>query len=77
MHHNFIFDLDQTLLDFHASEYKALRIVLEANGLPFSDEIYTVFKAFNKSHLIWNKTKIPQCIQPDFASYGRMLHGYM
>ena len=22
MHHNFLFDLDQTLLDFHASEYK-------------------------------------------------------
>ena len=28
MHYNFLFDLDQTLLDFHASEYKALGIVL-------------------------------------------------
>ena len=49
MHHNFLFDLDQTLLDFHASEYKALGIVLTANGLSFSDEIYRAFKAYNKS----------------------------
>lgn len=48
-HHNFLFDLDQTLLDFHASEYKALRIVLESHGLSFSDEIYQAFKAYNKS----------------------------
>ena len=47
MHHNFLFDLDQTLLDFHASEYKALGIVLRANGLSFSDEIYQGFKAYN------------------------------
>ena len=49
MHHNFLFDLDQTLLDFHASEYRALGIVLRANGLSFSDEIYRAFKAYNKS----------------------------
>ena len=49
MHHNFLFDLDQTLLDFHASEYKALDIVLRASGLSFSDEIYRAFKAYNKS----------------------------
>lgn len=28
MYKNFLFDLDQALLDFHASEYKALGIVL-------------------------------------------------
>ena len=49
MHHNFLFDLDQTLLDFHASEYKALGIVLKSNGLSFFDEIYQAFKACNKS----------------------------
>ena len=49
MHHNFLFDLDQTLLDFHASEYKALGIVLRARGLSFSDEIYRAFKAYNQS----------------------------
>lgn len=48
-HRNFLFDLDQTLLDFHATEQKALGIVLQANGLPFSDEIYRAFKAHNKS----------------------------
>ena len=51
MHHNFLFDLDQTLLDFHASEYKALGIVLTRNGLSFSDEIYQAFKAYNK--VLW------------------------
>ena len=49
MHHNFLFDLDQTLLDFHASEHKALGIVLRANGLSFSDDIYRAFKAYNKA----------------------------
>ncbi len=49
MHRNFLFDLDQTLLDFHASEYKALGIVLRTNGLAFSDEIYRAFKACNQS----------------------------
>ncbi len=49
MHHNLLFDLDQTLLDFHASEYIALGIVLRKNGLSFSDEIYQAFKTVNKS----------------------------
>lgn len=49
MHHNFLFDLDQTLLNFHASEYKALGIVLRENGLIFSDDIYDKFKVCNKS----------------------------
>jgi len=49
MHRNFLFDLDQTLLDFHASEYKALGIVLRENGLPFSEAIYQHFKAYNQS----------------------------
>ena len=45
----FLFDLDQTLLDFHASERKALEIVIRENGLSFADEIYREFKAYNKS----------------------------
>ena len=49
MYRYFLFDLDQTLLDFHASEYKALGIVLKANGLSYSDEIYQDFKACNKA----------------------------
>jgi len=46
---NFLFDLDQTLLNFHASERKALKIVLEQNGMSFSDEIYDAFMEYNKS----------------------------
>ncbi len=49
MRNIFLFDLDQTLLDFHASEHKALEIVLTSSGLPFSEEIYKQFMARNKS----------------------------
>ena len=49
MHRNFLFDLDQTLLDFHASERRALEIVVNKNGLKFTDEVYDHFKAKNKS----------------------------
>ncbi len=47
--HNFLFDLDQTLLNFHASERKALEIVVRKNGLNFSEDTYAHFKAYNKS----------------------------
>ena len=49
MHHNFLFDLDQTLLDFHASERKALEIVLRSNGLNYTEDCYEHFKVYNKS----------------------------
>ena len=49
MHCNFLFDLDQTLLNFHASEYKALGIVLRENELEFNDDIYKAFMAYNKT----------------------------
>lgn len=49
MHHNFLFDLDQTLLDFHASERKAFEIVLNDSGLEFTEETYVLFKEKNKS----------------------------
>ena len=49
----FLFDLDETLLDFHASEKIALEKVLRANGLSFSDDVYTAFKAYNKS--LWKE----------------------
>lgn len=49
MHHNFLFDLDQTLLDFHASERIALEAVLRKAGLPFSEEICTAFREYNKA----------------------------
>lgn len=49
MHHNFLFDLDQTLLNFHASERKALEIVITSNGLRFTEDCYEHFKEYNKS----------------------------
>jgi len=49
MHRNLLFDLDQTLLDFHASEHKALEIVLTEHGLHYTEDIYSAFKQYNKS----------------------------
>ena len=49
MHHNFLFDLDQTLLDFHASEHIALKMIMERNHLVFKEEYYHFFKQVNKS----------------------------
>ena len=49
MHHNFLFDLDMTLLDFHASERKALEIVATECGLKFTEDCYNHFKAYNKA----------------------------
>ncbi|MCR4778498.1 MAG: hypothetical protein K5858_06600, partial [Lachnospiraceae bacterium] len=46
---NFLFDLDQTLLDFHATEHKALEIVCRNHGLEYSDALYDEFKKYNKS----------------------------
>ena len=48
MHHNLLFDLDQTLLDFHASEHFALRAVMEQNGLDITEDDYAFFKRTNK-----------------------------
>ena len=48
MHHNLLFDLDQTLLDFHASEHIALKMIMERNHLVFKEEYYHFFKQVNK-----------------------------
>ncbi len=53
MHNNFLFDLDMTLLDFHATERIALELVVKDNGCTFSDDLYTFFKARNKE--LWLK----------------------
>ena len=49
MHRDLLFDLDQTLLDFHASEHIALKKVMETNRLAFTEERYELFKYINKS----------------------------
>lgn len=47
-HRNLLFDLDQTLLDFHASEHIALKTILEMNSQVFTEERYDSFKKINK-----------------------------
>ncbi len=42
-----LFDADNTLLDFNASEKNSLRITLENMGLEFSDEIYLSYHNIN------------------------------
>ena len=49
MHLNLLFDLDQTLLDFHASEHTALKIIMEREHQVFTEERYNHFKQINKS----------------------------
>ena len=49
MHFNLLFDLDQTLLDFHASEHTALKIIMEREHQVFTEERYNHFKQINKS----------------------------
>ncbi len=49
MHKNLLFDLDQTVLDFHASEKIALGVVMRAQGQEFSQQRYDAFKQINKS----------------------------
>ncbi len=63
MHHNFLFDLDQTLLDFHASERIALEIALNKFGLSFSEEIYRIFKAYNKT--LWMELEKGKITRPE------------
>ena len=46
---NFLFDLDQTLLDFNASERIGLEIALRGNGLSFDEDIYQAFKTYNRA----------------------------
>ncbi len=48
MHYNLLFDLDQTLLDFHASEHSALKTVMEREHQVFTEEKYIFFKQVNK-----------------------------
>ena len=49
----FLFDLDQTLLNFHASEEKALEIISKKYGLAYSKGTYSHFKDYNKS--LWQE----------------------
>lgn len=48
VHHNLLFDLDQTLLDFHASEHFALKAVMARNGQDITEDDYAFFKQTNK-----------------------------
>ena len=49
MYCDLLFDLDQTLLDFHASEQLALKAVMEDADLTFTEERYAFFKQANKA----------------------------
>lgn len=48
IHCNLLFDLDQTLLDFHASEHIALKTVMEMNSQVLTEARYEFFKQINK-----------------------------
>ena len=68
MHHIFLFDLDMTLLDFHASEYIGLKTVVEAEGFEFDDELYGYFKARNKE--LWLELEKGTVSRRNFLKQG-------
>ncbi len=43
------FDLDNTILDFTATEYKAIKQLLKLHNLPYSDDIIAKYSAINQS----------------------------
>lgn len=43
------FDLDNTILDFTATEYKAIKQLLTLHNLPYSDEIIAKYSSINQS----------------------------
>lgn len=43
------FDLDNTILDFTAAEYKAIRQLLALHNLPVNDEIVSTYSAINQT----------------------------
>ena len=43
------FDLDNTILDFTATEYNAITQLLKMHNLPVSDEIIAKYSAINQS----------------------------
>ncbi len=62
-HYNLLMDLDETLLDFHASEYLGIKEVLEKNGQVFSEELYDYFKGINKK--LWIELEKGSITRPE------------
>lgn len=72
MYHNLLFDLDQTLLDFHASEHAALRFVMGQTGQAFTEERYAFFKQTNKN--LWLEFEKGNITKPElFQTRFRIL----
>lgn len=72
MHRNLLFDLDQTLLDFHTSEHIALKAIMERERQVFTEERYDLFKQINK--LLWLEFEKGRITKNDlFATRFRLL----
>ncbi len=46
-YNSLLIDLDDTLLDFSGDESKAIKAVLENNGIPFSDDVLELYSEIN------------------------------
>lgn len=58
-----LFDADDTLFDFPKSEASALRLTLEASGLPFRSEFVSLFSHFNKQ--VWRELERGEIIRAE------------
>jgi len=47
-----LFDADRTLFDYDKAEYEALKAVMQANGVDFSDELLKAYRVINRS--LWD-----------------------
>lgn len=52
-YHYFLLDADETVFDFIASSKESLRYALAQFSLPYSDEIYSLFKKHNDA--VWRE----------------------
>lgn len=47
-YHTLLFDLDDTLIDFHGSERSVLEKAFSLNHLPFGDETFEIYRLINR-----------------------------
>jgi len=58
-----LFDLDETLLDFHLSETIAFKKALAEAGIPYSEDLRQFYSAYNQS--LWKKLERKETTKPE------------
>lgn len=64
-YHVVLLDADNTLFDFDAAEHKALRLTLEGNGIPATEEAVGAYLAVNRA--LWDRFDRGEIAQKDLV----------